>query len=191
MLCNHDVSLTIINGSNASRLNDLQVGSKPQRKGRERNINRPDFAAAGSVATVGGSTERLSSSGPVSETYITVTSPTGRLKTTATPLFKPKALIQRKLSWRVQNFVVTGRTYFEQEHYKMPLNFEFDPNIVIEAVPGLNRGVYYWLLTYLILERRRVSRRRRVDQIDLLDVWPKVGKLEQEPTNDGETAITM
>ena len=68
MLCNYDVSLTIINGSNASRLNDLQVESKPQHKGRERNINRPGFVAAGSVATVGGSTERLSSSGPVSET---------------------------------------------------------------------------------------------------------------------------
>ena len=35
-----------------------------------------------------------------------------------------------ELSWRVQNFVVVGRVYFELEPCKFWSNFEFDRNIV-------------------------------------------------------------
>ena len=34
------------------------------------------------------------------------------------------------LSWRVQNFTVISWICYEQEHYKISLNFEFDWNIV-------------------------------------------------------------
>ena len=34
------------------------------------------------------------------------------------------------LSWRVHNFVVIGWICYEQEHFKISLNFEFDRNIV-------------------------------------------------------------
>ena len=34
------------------------------------------------------------------------------------------------LSWCVQNFVVIGWIYYEQEYYKFLLNFKFDQNII-------------------------------------------------------------
>ena len=34
------------------------------------------------------------------------------------------------LTWRMQNFVLIGRIYYEQEHQKISLNSEFDRNIV-------------------------------------------------------------
>ena len=40
------------------------------------------------------------------------------------------------LLWRVQTFIVIGRTCYEQEHFEVSLNFEFDWNTVGGAGAG-------------------------------------------------------
>ena len=49
------------------------------------------------------------------------------------------------MSRRVQDFVVIDRINYEQEHYKVPLNCEFDRNILVGRAPGQHVTTDLWV----------------------------------------------
>ena len=58
------------------------------------------------------------------------------------------------LSWGVQNFIVIGQICYEQEHYKIWLNFEFNQNIICGWMNFgfgqifLSKYIIYWNMLY-------------------------------------------